>query len=870
MPRCSLLLSLLTLILVCSALAASEPASRNSAQCAAATDRFGDPLPPFALARLGTSRYRVTPRAVDAVLSSDGKTIGVVTEDSIILMDAQTGKQIRRLFFRQEGAFHAALSPDGSAVAAWADDDPITLWDAKSGRVIAERFYDRRSWNRNVIFSGDGSVAAILARADGQRFVTTFDPKSGKEHPRAISLRMAPSEGAAISADGKMLATWGRVEGIAEDEAVQFWDLATRRRKVQVRLDNKSRVLAAAFSPNGGRFAVFTANGTLRLFGCSDGQQIYKKAPKNLLWLRSRDLLDGAPLIFSADGSRIALGRSDGIVQVWDADSGEPLSDRQSPIAGLQFFAFPAGRVIACGVVGNSVRFWDEASGKVAGFRDGHAGRVASLVFSSDRKTLHSVAETGDLIDWDVRSTTPVRIAMLESDKPTTTRIARGRWSARFAATSGGKYVAFVAADGVRLWDTATQHVVQTFPNVRSTSPVAAFAGHGDLLALANGRVNFCDVPDGSVRVSLSGLSGPVRCATGSSDGRYVAAAAVHADRANSTVDVTEIRVWRAEDGQQLSDLSVHHSFPSGADANQALALSPDGRLLAAVASDAVEVWETATGQRISRLAAGEGKPGPLCFSPDGRLLAIGRTWRDTETGHSEVRRGTTQLWEMASHTVRRDFRGHDGGVTALAFSTDGRRLASGSANSTILIWDAAGEMLLPHPESKLTAAQGDALWQQLASADGATGYKAILGLCAAPGDGINLLKSRVRPIAAGLDEQEIRRLVKSLDSPKPTERALAEAKLACAAQTAVPALKRVIKDSVSADLRKRAEALLMQILLADQPDDWMRLTRALEFLERIATPQARELVRSVALGRADHPLTLEAKSVLARMQGQR
>jgi hypothetical protein len=311
-------------------------------------------------------------------------------------------------------------------------------------------------------------------------------------------------------------------------------------------------------------------------------------------------------------------------------------------------------------------------------------------------------------------------------------------------------------------------------------------------------------------------------------------------------------------------------AFLSIANPSQALALSVDGKRMAGIAGNTVTVCDTLTGKTLVRLEGATGTIGSICFSPDGRLIAVGCAVRDRKRDQPEITKGIVDLWEIASGSVRSQFRGHEGGVSALAFSPDGRRLASGSSDTTILIWDVNGDRLVPHQERKLTGSQGEALWQQLASPEGEAGCDAIGRLCAAPSDSLELLGSHLKPVPPLPDERETGRLLKLLVSRQPAERALAERRMMVAGQEIVPALRTAINGSPSPELRKQAEALLMRILFSETPDDSIRLTRALEVLERIATPQARELVRSAALGREDHPLTLEAKSVLARMQGRR
>src|SRR5947208_17114699 len=111
---------------------------------------------------------------------------------------------------------------------------------------------------------------------------------------------------------------------------------------------------------------------------------------------------------------------------------------------------------------------------------------------------------------------------------------------------------------------------------------------------------------------------------------------------------------------------------------------SPDGRSPVArgqgpfgrSGSDHVYVWDAATGRAVATLAAGP-RPGATnaAFAPDGRTLA---------TASAD---GIVRLWEVATWTVRAEFRGHRDRVTALAFGPDGR-LFTGGLDTLVLGWD--------------------------------------------------------------------------------------------------------------------------------------------------------------------------------------
>ena len=598
-------------------------------------------------------------------VSADGTRCVLGGRDTYVVREIATGKTVR--VFKRTGTSWLGSRPGLTSVAMSAD-----------GKVIAFHFEERDVPGKDAKFG-----------------IEVWDVEKDERLARVHVLQNQwPVP--VLSPDGRKLATHGyhnhsrplEPDAVEPEKVVQVWEVAGGKQIAALNDPDRGYgvVAATAFSRDGKHIATSCGQGAIFVWDAATGRLTDTLLGRTF---------QGQRIAFAPDGKTLAAVDSHGAVERWSLPDGRALKATDFPIPSLSDGTPRGGRS----------SFWS-----------------TGLAFADNERLVAWGAVGNQSVAWEAPGG-----KLLTAIGENVTEVQ----SVRFAA--GGREVVTAGGDHrIVRWDATTGKAIGPVPlrteyNLAFSGPDPTYLGPNGHRAIRCWLVHDLDAGTDLFRL-------PITVAAPSDD--FTHAAGFRGPRDYRKPGMTVCEVWNLDTRRRVASLEVSRSVDFTFRGGNAAAFSPDNsRLVTAVRLREPDLpggpllvtgWEVKTGKRLGEfreekggvvevaaaannsgavLATEDGKlwvadyekgvradtidqaprPGERIvrptFSPDGNVLAAGVATE--KTGEYAVR-----VYDWPRGKVLHTFTGHRGPVTALAFSPDGKTLASGSADTTVLLWN--------------------------------------------------------------------------------------------------------------------------------------------------------------------------------------
>ncbi|OPB39830.1 Vegetative incompatibility protein HET-E-1 [Trichoderma guizhouense] len=482
----------------------------------------------------------------------------------------------------------------------------------------------------------------------------------------------------AFSADHKHIASGSK------DNTVKIWDAVTGV-CLQTFEGHTDWVTSVIFLPNSEKVVSGSVDETIKIWNAATGNcdaslEGHTGAVQSVAVL--------------SDNQIVSVSH-DQTIKIWDILTRAcimTLKGHDEYITSVATGTFANGN-IATGSGDATIKIWDSSTGACVQTLKGHIAWICSVAFLNSQQVI-SGSDDETIKVWDIVTGECVQ----------TLRHTDSIWSLAIVAPG---HVASASDDMINIWDVATGACIQTLQghtdhikSIATISPDQIVSGSHD------GTIKIWDLAIGTSEKSFDSNSRLVQSTALSLDGRQMA----------SGLTDDRIKVWDVETGACVQTLEGHSDFVTS------IVFLKHGQIASASWDGMVKVWQVDTGACVQTLKAYNGAVYSIASSANSKYIALGLkkrveiwnvvkgkcSWILEDTGFVSSlafsmdaqqlvlgsstfeNTGKITIWNIATEKCTRTLEGHDSEILSIAFSSDGRYVASASADSTVKVWDVA------------------------------------------------------------------------------------------------------------------------------------------------------------------------------------
>ena len=642
-------------------------------------------LPEGAISRLGKGIIN------EITFSPDSSKFAVSTTIGVWIYNAENGKELALLKSDELEVESSLFTPDGKSLIVAAVNGETYLWNVTTGEKLS-RLTDGNDIVDKVALSDDSTKFVTYSKDSKYRI---YDLKNPKTDPLVI------------------------------DDTIRFVN------KLDFSTDGE--IIAATKTPLHSHTGRAVENFRL---------QVWNTYTKNLLI----NIPGEAPYITALkllpDGNTLVTADVDKQIQLWDIAAGSVQHTFKVSEVGITLAYAPKSKILAIG--NEDINLWEISSnGKQATLNTtlkGHKYSLLASEFSPDENTLVTASIDGVIIAWDVQMGN--QLFNVSGHIGRTQQLAFAETDDKLL-TANSRLSPWIGWDTeIHYWDLTTHDIVSTdtleFTITKAISPDCRTV----IVEKKNGDIDFLNIRSKERQFSIVGFEKGELSPnfTYSSDGKVIATndkeGKIHlwkiadikqTSKPWKTISISKERGWMralSADGHTLAFVKIGrivdlwdviaddyiltlYDLPRTTDDTQVitgLSFSPDGKTIVSGNQELIHFWDTKTGDETALCIPDRSTSNiNFLFTPDNSILisacggallnfAIGelRTADGSYTTQfiSENYGGTFQLWDVKTGELLSTHAGHTHKINALCLSKDGKVLATGGEDGTILLWD--------------------------------------------------------------------------------------------------------------------------------------------------------------------------------------